>query len=111
MTIRQKEKIRECCPLLCDARQAAVGLPKLMRLLVPPLTSAPSKQKDATSLVLPTGRGKTALCPVPTFWREMKNHGNSLNLSSVVRAIPLVTERRDEPAGVRLRAVQGAEIF
>lgn len=106
MTIRQKEKIRNAV-LYFVTHDKTVGLPKLMKLLFYlDFRTLKAKGRYVTGLTYRTWEHG----PVPVdVWREMKNHGNSLNLSSVVRAIPLVTERRDEPAGVRLRAVQGAK--
>lgn len=106
MTSRQKEKIRNAV-LYFVTHDNTVGLTKLMKLLFYlGFRTLTTKGRDVTGLVYKTWEHG----PVPVdVWRDLKNHSNNLNLSSVVRAVPFITDPRDEPAGVRLRAVQGVK--
>lgn len=106
MTNRQKEKIRNAV-LYFVTHDDTVGLTKLMKLLFYlDFRTLQAKGRDVTGLVYRTWDHG----PVPVdVWRELKNHSNDLNLSSVVKAVPFIEDPRDEPAGVRLRAVHGAK--
>lgn len=106
MTSRQKEKIRNAV-IYFVTHDKTVGLTKLMKLLFYlDFRSLKAKGRDVTGLVYKTWDHG----PVPVdVWKDLKDHAGTINLSSVVKAIPFTTDQRDEPAGVRLRAVQGAK--
>ena len=106
MTNRQKEKIRNAV-LYFVTHDNTVGLTKLMKLLFYlDFRTLQANERDVTGLVYRTWEHG----PVPVdVWRELKDHSNDLNLSSVVKAVPFIEDPRDEPAGVRLRAVHGAK--
>ena len=106
MDSRQKEKIRNAV-IYFVTHDKTVGLTKLMKLLYYlDFRTLRAKGRDVTGLTYRTWEHG----PVPVdVWKDLKDHAGSINLSSAVKAIPFTTDQRDEPAGVRLRAVQGVK--